>query len=167
MQGYTIAYTPGEEDEPDTYAFHVVVSHERVRSVAVIDTYPDPEMTAGSRRIAGWVSGYASGGAWFDPAIARHFREQLDVGSAARLDLWPMWDAIESPALVVRGAESDVLPAELAAEMVARRHRPPPPRIREPGRQPDLRDRHHPAGGAEIGVDRFGERRYVEPVGAG
>lgn len=30
-QGYTIAYTPGEEDEPDTYAFHVVVSIERIR----------------------------------------------------------------------------------------------------------------------------------------
>ncbi len=35
-QGYILAYTPGDE-EPDTYAFHVVVSHERlaplVRSV--------------------------------------------------------------------------------------------------------------------------------------
>lgn len=28
-QGYILAYTPGEE-EPDTYAFHVVVSHERL-----------------------------------------------------------------------------------------------------------------------------------------
>ncbi len=29
--GFTLAYTPGEEDEPDTYAFHVVVSHEKLR----------------------------------------------------------------------------------------------------------------------------------------
>lgn len=29
-QGYTVTYTPGEEDEPDTYAFHVVVSHEKL-----------------------------------------------------------------------------------------------------------------------------------------
>ena len=32
-QGYTLAYTPAEEDEPDSYTFHVVVSHERVRPI--------------------------------------------------------------------------------------------------------------------------------------
>ena len=32
-QGYTLAYSPGEEDDPDTYVFHVVVSHERLRAV--------------------------------------------------------------------------------------------------------------------------------------
>ncbi len=30
-EGYTLAYTPGEDDEPDTYAFHIVVSHEKLR----------------------------------------------------------------------------------------------------------------------------------------
>lgn len=30
VQGYTVSYTPGEEDDPDTYAFHVVISHERL-----------------------------------------------------------------------------------------------------------------------------------------
>lgn len=30
-QGYTITYTPGEDEEPDTYVFHVVVSHEKLR----------------------------------------------------------------------------------------------------------------------------------------
>ncbi len=30
LQGYTVAYTPGIEDEPDTYSFYVAVSHERV-----------------------------------------------------------------------------------------------------------------------------------------
>ncbi len=29
-QGYTLTYTPGEEDDPDTYTFHIVVSHERL-----------------------------------------------------------------------------------------------------------------------------------------
>jgi hypothetical protein len=29
-QGFTVSYTSGEDDEPDTYAFHVVVSHERL-----------------------------------------------------------------------------------------------------------------------------------------
>ncbi|MCH7546171.1 MAG: hypothetical protein IID30_07200 [Planctomycetes bacterium] len=32
-QGYTLAYTPGEDDEPDSYSFHVVVSHERVKPI--------------------------------------------------------------------------------------------------------------------------------------
>ena len=32
-QGYTVAYTPGQDDEPDTYAYHVVVSHERLRPI--------------------------------------------------------------------------------------------------------------------------------------
>jgi hypothetical protein len=33
MQGYTLTYTSGEDDEPDTYAFHVVVSHERLKPI--------------------------------------------------------------------------------------------------------------------------------------
>lgn len=32
-QGYTVTYTPGENDLPDSYAFHIVVSHERLRDV--------------------------------------------------------------------------------------------------------------------------------------
>ncbi len=33
VQGYTLTYNVGETDEPDTYSFHVVVSHERLREV--------------------------------------------------------------------------------------------------------------------------------------
>ncbi len=93
---------------------------DRVSGVVVVDTYPHPEMTPGSRRIASWISSYAATGAWFDPAIARHFREQLATGREARLDLWPLWEAIECRTLVVRGGLSDVLPATIAQEMVAR-----------------------------------------------
>ncbi len=32
-QGYTLEYTPGEDGDPDTYAFHVVVSHDRLRPI--------------------------------------------------------------------------------------------------------------------------------------
>jgi pimeloyl-ACP methyl ester carboxylesterase len=97
---------------------------ERVSGVAVIDTYPHPEMTQGSRRIASWIAEYADrAGAWFDPAIARHFRDQLAAGTAERIDLWPMWEALECPALVVRGELSDVLPPEAAAEMLVRQPR--------------------------------------------
>jgi len=49
----------------------------------------------------------------YDPKIAAAFApEQIrDV------DLWPVWDAIAQPTLVLRGAESDLLLAETAAEM--------------------------------------------------
>ena len=33
QQGYTLAYINSDGDDPDTYAFHIVVSHERVREV--------------------------------------------------------------------------------------------------------------------------------------
>ena len=33
IQGYTVSYVPGEEDEPDTYSFHIVVSHERLAPI--------------------------------------------------------------------------------------------------------------------------------------
>lgn len=53
-QGYTLAYTEAEEDEPDTYAFHIVVSHEKLRGVvtAAFDLLPDevvPIVEIGSR----------------------------------------------------------------------------------------------------------------------
>ena len=32
-QGYTLEYTPGEDGDPDTYAFHIVVSHDRLRPI--------------------------------------------------------------------------------------------------------------------------------------
>ena len=33
FQGYTVTYTPAQDDEPDTYAFHVVVSHEKLAPI--------------------------------------------------------------------------------------------------------------------------------------
>lgn len=32
-EGYTLTFTPGEEDDPDTYSFHVVVSHDRLKPI--------------------------------------------------------------------------------------------------------------------------------------
>src|SRR6185503_5211288 len=42
-QGYTLNYTQGEEDEPDTYAFHIVVSHEKLGKIVhrAFDLLPD------------------------------------------------------------------------------------------------------------------------------
>lgn len=51
----------------------------------------------------------------YDPGIAVPFRN-----AAAPPDLWPLWDAIRCPALVLRGANSDLLSAATAAQMAAR-----------------------------------------------
>jgi pimeloyl-ACP methyl ester carboxylesterase len=51
-----------------------------------------------------------------DPQIARAFRNPWHYS----LDLWKYWTAIEAPILVLRGVHSDLLPADLAREMVHR-----------------------------------------------
>ncbi len=53
-------------------------------------------------------------GLHYDPAIAVPFREQ---GGRAAADLWPQYEAIGCPTLLVRGAESDVLSADTATRM--------------------------------------------------
>ncbi len=52
----------------------------------------------------------------YDPRIALPLRE----AEIADVDLWPLWDAVHCPTLVLRGAESDLLLPETAAEMRAR-----------------------------------------------
>ncbi|MGB1005532.1 MAG: alpha/beta fold hydrolase, partial [Thalassobaculaceae bacterium] len=54
--------------------------------------------------------------AHYDPAIVR----QLQAVSAD-FTCWPEYDRIACPILILRGAQSDLLSAEMAAEMVARR----------------------------------------------
>jgi len=52
----------------------------------------------------------------YDPAIADAFNS----GPVEDVDLWSVWDRIACPTLVLRGAESDLLSAETAAEMAKR-----------------------------------------------
>ena len=56
-----------------------------------------------------------SWGVGYDPAIAIPFRAQSSPD-----DLWPMWDAITCPTLVLRGAQSDLLSKATAMAMAAR-----------------------------------------------
>ena len=86
----------------------------------------------------------AEGGGYrlaYDPAIALPFRdaEPQDV------DLWALWDLIAIPVLVVRGAESDLLLAETAAEMAARGPRAEVAEIPGCGHAPALMDDHQVA----------------------
>jgi pimeloyl-ACP methyl ester carboxylesterase len=50
----------------------------------------------------------------YDPGIAIPFR------NAATADLWPLWDAIACPTLLLRGMQSDLLSAATAHEMTQR-----------------------------------------------
>lgn len=58
-------------------------------------------------------------GVWrlhYDPGLAEPFRDEL----SRDIDLWPLWEAIRCPVLIVRGAESDILSHETAEEMLTR-----------------------------------------------
>lgn len=99
-----------------------------VQALVVVDAYPAPELSPGSRRIAELLAAcYEEGMALFpggcDPAIARRLRDDLLAGEARRLDLWPLWEMLTMPVLVVRGGLSDVLTPEMAGEMLARQPR--------------------------------------------
>lgn len=52
----------------------------------------------------------------YDPRISVPLR----AGPIQDVSLWPIWDAVPIPVLVLRGAESDLLPAEVADEMTRR-----------------------------------------------
>jgi len=64
----------------------------------------------------------------YDPAISRglpvHMDPELPIGPEflRGIDLWNVWDAVECPVLVLRGADSQVLPREVVDEM--RRRKP-------------------------------------------
>jgi pimeloyl-ACP methyl ester carboxylesterase len=58
-------------------------------------------------------------GVAYDPGIALPFRAQ-----PAAPDLWPLWDAIACPTLVLRGAQSDLLSSATARAMSVRGPRP-------------------------------------------
>jgi len=72
----------------------------------------------------------------YDPGIAQAFaaRPREDV------DLWPVWDAIGCPTLVLRGADSDLLLADTAAEMGQRGPRAEVVEIPGCGHAPALMD---------------------------
>ncbi|MEO8441396.1 MAG: alpha/beta hydrolase [Betaproteobacteria bacterium] len=58
-------------------------------------------------------------GSWgmsYDPDLAAPFRQ----GPAPDVDLWPYWDTITCPTLVIRGGESDLLLRSTAEEMQTR-----------------------------------------------
>ncbi len=54
----------------------------------------------------------------YDPGIAEPFRAAM--GEGKDIELWPLYEAIRCPTLLVRGAESDLLTVETARQMAGR-----------------------------------------------
>jgi pimeloyl-ACP methyl ester carboxylesterase len=51
----------------------------------------------------------------YDPAIGNVFKDEIED-----IAFWDLYDRIRCPTLVIRGSESDLLPAETAQEMTVR-----------------------------------------------
>lgn len=56
----------------------------------------------------------------YDPAIAQSFKQALVASGGQDIDLWPLYDQIACPTLLLRGADSDLLTRETAMAMAAR-----------------------------------------------
>ncbi|HEY1452688.1 MAG TPA: alpha/beta hydrolase [Roseiarcus sp.] len=71
------------------------------------------------RKMATDMAEKKPGGGWgfaYDPAIANAFK----AGPIVDIDLWPIWEAIRAPTLVLRGADSDLLSRATAEDMTRR-----------------------------------------------
>ena len=71
-----------------------------------------------------------------DPGIAKAFRPVR----AFNLNLWHYWNSITAPTLLLRGATSDLLPSDVAADMTRRGPRPELVEFAECGHAPALLD---------------------------
>jgi pimeloyl-ACP methyl ester carboxylesterase len=79
-------------------------------------------------------------GTWrahYDPRIGEPFRAAMPEGD---LELWPVWDAIRCPTLVVRGAQSDLLSRETTQRMAGRGPKAKVAEIPDVGHAPTLMD---------------------------
>ena len=112
------------------------VGLERIRSYAGLDpTFPSlealeaalranyaafgPLTDAEWRKMAKDSARKKPEGGWgfaYDPRIGDAFKQ----GPLEDVDLWPVWDAIRCPTLLVRGALSDLTSRETAEEMTRR-----------------------------------------------
>jgi pimeloyl-ACP methyl ester carboxylesterase len=54
----------------------------------------------------------------YDPGIAEPFRQ--DMGEGKDVELWPFYDAVKCPTLLLRGAQSDLLTVDTARQMTER-----------------------------------------------
>ncbi|MDA8257363.1 MAG: alpha/beta hydrolase [Betaproteobacteria bacterium] len=56
----------------------------------------------------------------YDPGIAESFREMLATSGGKDIELWPLYDGIACPTLLLRGETSDLLTHDAALQMAGR-----------------------------------------------
>ena len=56
----------------------------------------------------------------YDPGIAESFREMLAASNGKDIELWPVYDGIVCPTLLLRGETSDLLTRDAALQMAGR-----------------------------------------------
>ncbi len=102
--------------DPEFASFEAIRAY--MRAISPFGALPDEAWDHLTRTVVS-VRGNGQWGFVYDPGIAVPFR-----ASAAPPDLWPVWDAIRCPTLVLRGAQSDLLSRATAQAMAARGPRP-------------------------------------------
>lgn len=88
--------------------------------VRTVSTTFGPHSDAQWRFLTGNVVRRDPQGGWrmrYDPAIARTYNAR-EAGKD--MDIWPLYEAVKCPTLVLRGSESDLLTSETAKAMAAR-----------------------------------------------
>lgn len=76
----------------------------------------------------------------YDPGIAEPAKKTLEMCQGKDLELWPLYDAIRCPTLVLRGAQSDLLLPDTVAKMAGRGPRAKVVEIPDVGHAPMLMD---------------------------
>lgn len=76
----------------------------------------------------------------YDPGIAESYRAAQLASDGKDIEMWPLYDAITCPALVLRGAQSDLLTPEAAQAMQRRGPRARVVEIPDVGHAPMLLD---------------------------
>ena len=76
----------------------------------------------------------------YDPGIAEPFRTGFAAtqGDVPDMDLWPLYDVVACPTLVLRGVQSDLLSPETAREMQTRGPKAALIEVPETGHAPSL-----------------------------
>lgn len=76
----------------------------------------------------------------YDPGIAEPAKKTLEMCQGKDLELWPLYDAIRCPTLVLRGAQSDLLLPDTVTKMAGRGPRAKVVEIPDVGHAPMLMD---------------------------
>jgi len=103
-------YVGTDHSFPDLAALEVYLRRVHASFGALSDTEWRHLAEHSSRVVPGGVALH------YDPAIARPMQD----APVEALDLWPLWGAITVPVLLIRGATSDLLPADTATRMAQR-----------------------------------------------